>query len=531
MDPFDYVIVGGGSAGCVLANRLSTDPGHRVLLIEAGAAVRSPLVSMPKGVAKLLPGQRHAWRFPVAQRLVADTPSSEVWVRGKLLGGSSAINGMIYSRGHMLDYEDWNRVAGPGWGWDDMCAVYRTIEDHELGATDYRGVGGPLHVSAGSYRYPVAEAMITAGEQLGLPRRDELNHPDLEGVGYYSHTIEHGRRVSAANAFVDPVRNRPNLTVVTDVLVDRVVFDGDRAVGVAGRSKGQPIEFRSRGDVILSAGSIMSPKLLMLSGIGPSEHLRSVGIDVLVDRPTVGTGMKEHLAISMPYRMTGAHGLNRQYRGPRLAAAVASYYLTHRGSMATGPFEVGAFARSSATSDRPDIQLYLSAYTRVGSTFKTEREPGMTIYGQMLQSTSTGTIRLTSASPDAPLDIEPNWLSTEHDRASAIAMVRYMRSFMAQPALKEYVDHELVPGDAVQTDEAVLDVFRRRATCGLHAVASCAMGNADTAVVDNRLRVRGVQGLRVADCSVMPGLISGNTSGPAMALGWRAADHILSEGR
>ena len=519
----DYIIVGAGSAGCALAYRLSADPQRSVLLLEAGRRDRSPLLSMPKGIARVMTAPAHTWQFPVEE---SGTEAPEVWRRGRVLGGSSSINGMIYSRGHPLDYEDWKAVAGPAWGWDNMRAAYRAMEDHDLGPTEYRGQGGPLHVSSGKFRYPLAEAMVDAGEEMGLPRRDELNHPDLEGVGYYSHTIKDGRRLSAAGAFIHPVRTRPNLTVRTDVAVTRILIEAGRAVGVAAQVGGRPQTFRAASEVIISGGAIMSPQLLQVSGVGPADRLRRLGIAVVHDSPNVGENLREHVCISMPHRLEGAAGLNRQFRGIRLLPGLAEYALFHRGAMATGPFEVGAFARSLPDSDRPDIQLYLSAYSRRAGTYKPERRPGLTVYGQVLQTTSTGWVRVTAADPNSPLSIQPNWLSTTHDERRAVAMVRYMRDYMRQPALKEFVGTELAPGDSHQTDDEILGAFRRMATCGLHAVATCAMGMADDAVVDDRLRVRGVEGLRVADCSVMPGLISGNTNGPAMALGWRAADLI-----
>jgi len=529
LDDFDYVIVGAGSAGCVLANRLSADPSVRVLLLEAGIKDSSPLISLPKGIAKLMTGPKRAWRFPVTQPRAQGKPTTEVWSRGKVLGGSSSINGMIYSRGHRLDYEDWNALGGPGWGWEEMKAAYCAIEDHQLGATDYRGAGGPLRVSAGTFRYPIAEAMIQAGEQLGLPRRDELNHPDLVGVGYYSHTIRRGRRESAATAFLRPIRQRANLVVRTGVLADRVLFDGRRAIGVACRVDGQDVVFRTCGDVIVAGGAIMSPKLLQLSGIGPGELLQSLGVTVVHDSPLVGTGLQEHVAFSMPHRLLGAAGLNRRYRGIGLVPGFVQYYARHTGPMATGPFEVGAFARSAAALDRPDLQLYLSAHSRAPGAYTTEKVPGFTIYAQMLRPTSRGTVAITSSHPDAPLAIEPNWLSTAQDQRGAVAMVRYMREYVRQPALAPYLGAEQSPGEDVQSDDEILAKVHRFLTSGLHAVGTCAMGHDDSAVVDNRLRVRGVQGLRVVDCSVMPGLVSGNTNGPAMALGWRAADLIVED--
>jgi choline dehydrogenase len=274
----------------------------------------------------------------------------------------------------------------------------------------------------------------------------------------------------------------------------------------------------------------MSPKLLQLSGVGPAGHLESVGVRVVRDSPNVGTGMREHLAISLPYRLEGSDpGLNRRYRGVGLIPGFVQYYATHTGPMATGPFEVGAFARTVPEVDRPDMQLYLSAYSRVGKGYRPERLPGLTIYGQLIRPTSVGSLRINSADPDAVLSITPNWLSTQEDCAAAVAMVRYMRRYVRQDALRGLTGKELAPGDEHQSDAEILRVFRRTSTSGLHGVASCALGRDDSSVLDERLRVRGVVGLRVADCSAMPGLISGNTSGPAMALGWRAASLLLED--
>ncbi len=530
---YDYIIVGAGSAGCVLANRLSADPAVRVLLLEAGIKDSSPLIALPKGIAKLMTGAKHAWRTPVTQERFPGVAPTEVWSRGRVLGGSSSINGMIYSRGHWLDYEDWGALGGDEWGWDVMRAAYCAVENHQLGSTDYRGSGGPLDVSAGTFRYPLAEEMIRAGEQFGLPRRDELNHPDLEGVGYYSHTISHtkrrGQRVSAARAFLEPARSRPNLDVMTEAPVRRVVFDGQRASGVDIDRNGSHITVACRGEIILSAGAIMSPAILQRSGIGDGKHLASLGIDVVVDRPLVGANMREHVAYSMPHRLVGAKGLNRRYRGIGLVPEFVQYALFRTGSMATGPFEVGAFGRSAAAIDRPDVQLYMSAYSRVPGKYTTEKQPGFTIYAQMLKPTSLGRVAITAANPGAPLAIEPNWLTTEHDQRGAIAMVRMMREYVGQPALARWLGEEISPGSSVSSDEEILDAVRRGLTSGLHAVGTAAMGRSADSVLDGRLRVRGVDGVRVVDCAAMPGLVSGNTNGPAMAFGWRAADLVLED--
>lgn len=528
-ETFDDVIVGAGASGCVLANRLSAEPHNRVLLLEAGGGDRNPLVAMPKGIAIVSQSPRWTWRFPVT-RSPRSVGRDEVWVRGRVVGGGSSINGMIYSRGHWRDYEDWERVGGPGWGWEEMLEVYMAIEDHELGAGEYRGSGGPLRVSAGAFRYGLADALIEAGVQAGLPRRDDLNHPELEGIGYYAHTVRRGRRESAATAFLHPVRDRPNLVVRTHAAVDRVLFEGTRAVAVECTVGGRRAVFGARGEVLLAAGSVMSPKILELSGVGDGSRLQRLGIPVVHHSPAVGENMRDHLTFSMPHRLVGAEGLNRRFRGLRRAPDVIRYLVGRTGPLTVGPFEVGAFLRSSPDEDRPDIQLYFSAYTRAaGHRTTTDRTPGFTIATHLVQTSSRGSVHAMSADPAIDPGIVPNHLSDEHDRRRVVAAVRAMRSLVRRPAFARFVGRELVPGGHIDGDEAILEAIMPRISGGTHAVGTCAMGRHDTDVLDHHLRVRGIQGLRVVDTSAMPGLVSGNTSGPAMALAWRVADLIDGE--
>ena len=331
---FNYIIVGAGSTGCVLANRLSEDPSCRVLLLEAGGEDRHYLIGVPKGFGRLVQNG-FAWSFEVEQPRLPDKPATEVWTRGKALGGSSTINGMIYSRGHPDDYEEWAALAGSEWGWEAMRGAFCAIEDHELGANEHRGAGGPVRVTPGKFRYAAAEAMIAAGEQLGLPRKADLNDPDLEGVGYYAHNIKAGRRQSAARTFLRAARHRPNLTIMTNVHVDRVLIDAaKRATGVRCRVPTGQLEFHAEQEVIICAGAILSPKLLQLSGIGPAEVLRPLAIDVIHHSPDVGARMREHLGFAMPHRLLGQRGLNWRLRGVGLALSILQYGLARRGPLA-----------------------------------------------------------------------------------------------------------------------------------------------------------------------------------------------------
>lgn len=534
MQTYDYIIVGAGSAGCVLANRLSAD-GFRILLLEAGGWDKNPLISMPKGFAKLVSDPKHAWHFPVQQSRKAGTESTEAWVRGKVIGGSSSINGMIYVRGQPEDYARWEELAGANWGWSAMRQAFKAIEDHELGADELRGAGGPVHISAGKYRYPVSEALIQAGEQKGLSRLEDFNREDQEGVGYYAHTIKQGKRQSSAVAFLHPVLSRPNLQVVTGALVERVLFTDKRASGVRCRVNNVIEEYACSGEVILCAGTLISPKILQLSGIGDAHTLTRAGVTPLVHSPEVGQNLMDHLGFLIPYRLKNDKGLNHKFRGLGLLKSIAEYYTRKSGPMATGPFEVGAFVRTRQELPRPDAQLYLSAFTypRSEDNFPVpdgvEDQPGVTVYGQLLKLSSRGQLHIASSDPEAPLQITPNWLTTEEDRQAAVGMVHYMRDYMRQPALQHYVGEELLPAGVVADDQAILDYFTTASLCGTHAVGTCRMGMDAASVVDERLRVRGVEGVRVVDCSVMPALVSANTNGPAMALGWRAADLILNK--
>jgi choline dehydrogenase len=529
---FDYVIVGAGPAGCVLANRLSADPEVNVLLIEAGDEDTNPLIAMPRGFGELLGDPASVWHFPT--RPFGPTQRVEYWVRGKTLGGSSSVNGLVYNRGHRADYDALERLGNPGWGWDDMLPVFKTIEDNQLGANDVRGAGGPLHVSTVEGTDPLLEDVITAGTELGWRRTRDLNETDEECIGYAMATIRDGRRVSAATAFLHPVMDRPNLTVALRTVVDQVVLAGGRAVGVRGRRDGQAVEAQATREVLLATGSLATPKILQLSGIGPAEALRSAGVDVEVDSPNVGARLREHLAFMLQFRLADDLGYNRllSTEAGQLAAA-EEYQTTRRGPLATPSFDIVGFFKTRPELDRPDAQFQIAPFSmpplEPGKAVQVEQEPGMLCVAYILRPDSRGSIHLTSTDPDAPLDIDPNYFATEHDRTTAVGVFRGMRRLFATGALAKRIEHETVPGPAVQADQEIIDAGLTVGGCGYHAIGTCAMGPNDDDVVDPRLRVRGVTNLRVVDVSVLPTMVSGNLNGPVSALAWRAADFILMD--
>ncbi|NLR73211.1 glucose-methanol-choline oxidoreductase [Novosphingobium sp. ERN07] len=531
---WDYIVVGAGSAGCVMADRLSRNPKHRVLLLEAGGRDTSPLIHMPKGIGKLVLDPRHAWVYPVSQPRMPGQPATETWVRGRGLGGSSSINGMIWMHGQPEDYDAWERAGATGWNWQVMRAAFKAVEDHELGTGPARGVGGPVYISTGKFRYPLAEAAIRAGEQMGLQRKADLNDEEQEGIGYFPHNIRKGRRQSAAVAFLRPAMHRPNLTVLTEVEVDRIVFSGKRAAAVKARTARGEGTYLVDGEVILCAGAIVSPAILQRSGIGPANVLFQAGVPVLVSSPAVGKNLRDHLGLSVAFRLKGNdRGNNFQFRKIGLVCNLVRYAVARNGPMATGPYEIGAFVRSMPDAVRPDLQLYVGAFSfarNLDPNFPVqlsavEKEPGLTIYGQMLQPESTGSVAITGPDPAAPLAITPNWLTTSRDQAGAVAMVRTIRQLASQPALAGSLGEELVPGKDVNSDADILQAVRQLSRAGTHATGSCAMGGLEAAL-DPDCRVRGVDGIRVIDCGSMPGLVSGNTNGPAIAFAWAMADRM-----
>jgi choline dehydrogenase len=526
---FDYIVVGAGSAGCALAARLSENGRHRVLLLEAGPADRNIWIHVPIGYAKLFADAKHNW-------LYSSEPEAElggrsiIQPRGKVMGGSSSINGLLYIRGQAEDFDHWRQLGNAGWSFADVLPYFRRSEDQERGADDMHGVGGPLAVSDVSEPHPLCDAFIDACEQAGFPRNEDFNGPAQEGAGYFQMTTRRGRRISTARGYLKDARRRHNLKIEAEALTTRIVFDGRRATGVEYRKGGETHSVRANAEVILAGGAFNSPQLLQLSGVGPAELLRQHGIDVIADMAGVGADLQDHFQVRLAYRCTERITMNDTVNSlPLKIAAGIRYALFRKGLLTIGAGYAGAFLKTRPDVATPDVQLHFILFSadKIGGNL--HPFPGFIASVCQLRPDSRGTVRIKSPDPTQAPAIQPRYMTTASDRECMVRGMQLTRRVMAQSAIKKYVAEERLPGPACITDEGLLAYARETGTTIFHPTSTCRMGSDVTAVVDERLRVHGFEGLRVADASIMPTVVSGNTNAACVMIGEKGADMILQD--
>ena len=531
---FDYIVVGAGSAGCVLANRLSADPRNRVLVLEAGGRDNWIWFHIPAGYLFAIGNPRADWMFQTEKEPGLNGRALN-YPRGKVIGGCSAINGMISMRGQSQDYDHWRQLGLTGWGWDDVAPVFRRLDSHFLGDTEHHGAGGEWRVEESRVRWEVLDAVIKAANELGIPQTGDFNTGDNTGVGYFHVNQKRGVRMSAARAFLKPVLKRPNLRLETGVLVEKLSFEGKRCNGVLYRQGGRLVEARAKSEVILAAGAVGSPQILQLSGIGAPDWLGEVGIPVLHAREGVGRNLQDHLQQRAIYKVNGVKTLNMTYHSLVGRALMGMQYaLLQKGPLTMSPSQLGIFTRSSPDQERSNIEFHVQPLSLDKFGEPLHRFPAITVSACNLRPTSRGTIRLRSADPSAKPVIAPNYLATYEDRTVAADAIRVTRRLMRQPAMQPYHPEEYLPGPGVGDDDASLaKAAGDIGTTIFHPVGTAKMGlpSDPHAVVDKRLRVIGLQGLRVVDASVMPTITSGNTNTPTIMIADKAAGMVLADNK
>ena len=526
---FDYVIVGAGSAGCVLANRLSADGKHSVLLLEAGPKDTNIWIHVPLGYGKLFKEKSVNWMYQTEPE--PELGGRQVFQpRGKVLGGSSSINGLLYVRGQHEDYDRWRQRGNAGWGYDDVLPYFKKAENQQRGGDKYHGVGGPLPVSDLGHPDPLSAAFIDAAAETGLPVNPDFNGATQEGAGFFQTTTQRGRRASTAYSYLRPAKSRGNLHVETSALAQRILFEGRRARAVEYRQGGVLRTARARKEILVSGGAYNSPQLLQLSGVGPAELLKQHGSDVVLDAPGVGNDLQDHLQVRLVMRCAQRITLNDIINHPvRRILAGARYAAFRKGPLTIAAGTSGAFFKTNPRLASPDVQIHFLPFSTDKMGEKLHAFSGFSASVCQLRPESRGSLRIKSADPAVPPAIRINYLATETDRTAFVEGIKILRRILAAPALKPFVVGEVEPGPKITSDEEILNFCRQRGSTVYHPTSTCRMGNDPLAVVDQRLRVRGIEGLRVVDASVMPDLMSGNTNAPTIMIAEKASDMILED--